>query len=591
MPESKIYKEALEAIRLNQSGKARDLLTRLLRTDKENPDYWLWLSAVVESEREQLFCLKSVLRLDPENQEAQQGLRLLGALPPDEEHVPLPPERRSWDVKLDEARASLTGIQKLWANPVVRLLSFVVSGIVVVSLVLVGIFGSQGSLFGPRLTITPIAWTATPSETPSSTPVERTATATPSAPQPLWTLLDATYTPRPLYINTPHPRSEAFRIGLRAYERGDYEAMLTFLEQAQREEPDAVDVYYYVGEAYRLSGEPGLALQSYNGALALDENFAPAYLGRALGQLLTDPDANVEADLRHAITLAPDFADAHLELAAYLLRRRDPQAALDILDQAAELLDDHPRYYVLRASIFMTQDLAEEALVEAMLAYQMDITYLPIYLILGEAYLENDQPEEALNFIRTYGLYDSEQPAYWTLLGRAYYALGEDYHEALFALDQALTMDAEGAMALHYRGLAALAVGDAKQAVNDLFEARNLAPDDFEIGLHFGLALWANGNPSDAFAQVNGTKDLVNTDRQLAKLYYYRAQIAAELQEPQRADLDFQALLDLPEDVMPAEWRAEAEFYLNPPTATPTASSTPLPSPTLMDSPTPTPDS
>lgn len=65
MAESDMFRQAVEAIRQNQRFRARDILTRLLRQDKENPVYWLWLSSVVDSEKERLYCLETVLRPRP----------------------------------------------------------------------------------------------------------------------------------------------------------------------------------------------------------------------------------------------------------------------------------------------------------------------------------------------------------------------------------------------------------------------------------------------------------------------------------------------------------------------------------------------
>ena len=41
------------------------------------------MSSVVESDRERIFCLNSVLKLNPNNKMAKRGLALLGALPPE----------------------------------------------------------------------------------------------------------------------------------------------------------------------------------------------------------------------------------------------------------------------------------------------------------------------------------------------------------------------------------------------------------------------------------------------------------------------------------------------------------------------------
>jgi len=116
MSESGMFREALEAIEQNQRVRARDLLTRLLRVDKENIDYWLWLSTVVDSDKERLFCLKSALRIDPNNQAAQRGLRMMGADEDGAEIVPVPPSVRSWDIDLGKDEQELTGIRKVMAT-------------------------------------------------------------------------------------------------------------------------------------------------------------------------------------------------------------------------------------------------------------------------------------------------------------------------------------------------------------------------------------------------------------------------------------------------------------------------------------------
>jgi len=586
-----MFREALEAIRNNQRVRARDLLTRLLRVDKENAEYWLWLSSVVETDKERVFCLKSVLRLDPDNQAAQRGLRLMGELADGDEVAPAPLQRRKWDIDLGEEE-QITGFRKVLANPVLRLLVFSGAGIIVLGLILVGVFGPKGTLFGPRLTITPIAWSATPSETPTETPIGGAVTATPlitSTPAPLWMQLESTYTPRPPYVNTPHPRSEAYQVAIRALARGDYESLLTFMEQVQRENPEAPDPYYYMGEAYRVQENYERAIWAYENAIELDPNFAPAYIGRALTRKEMGEDVDLAADLEKAIALAPDFGDAYLALAAQQLDSNEPEEALNTLERATNLLADHPRFYLLRARAYLALGQNEAALTDALQAYQLDITDLPVYLVLGEAHLKNNQPEEALGYIRTYGLYQQDQPMYWAMLGWALYETGEEYHAAMDALDQALALEEESGLALQYRGLTALEIGEPKQALNDLYLARTLLPNSFELSFGMARAFWADGNTDDAYAQVNASEDLAETDEQFGQLYYYRAQIAHELSQFHQEKLDWRALLDLPAGAAPEEWRAEADLRLNPPTATtmPTATATSTPSATATKTLTP----
>lgn len=76
MADDKMLEEAIKAVAKGQRHRARDLLTRLLKTNQANPQYWLWMSSVVDSAKERSYCLKNVLRLDPGNRAAKLGLVL-----------------------------------------------------------------------------------------------------------------------------------------------------------------------------------------------------------------------------------------------------------------------------------------------------------------------------------------------------------------------------------------------------------------------------------------------------------------------------------------------------------------------------------
>ena len=121
---------------------------------------------------------------------------------------------------------------------------------------------SFGYFGGVQLTVTPIFETieATATLLPTNTPRIVTPTPTFIGPTPLWMLLEATYTPTPLYVNTPHPVTEAYRAGIRAFTEGNYEEMLMFMQQATRAEAQSADIYYYIGEAKLLLEKPDEAL-------------------------------------------------------------------------------------------------------------------------------------------------------------------------------------------------------------------------------------------------------------------------------------------------------------------------------------------
>jgi tetratricopeptide (TPR) repeat protein len=596
MSEDVMLQEAVDAIHQGQRLRARDLLTRLLRTDQSNPEYWLWMSSVVETLKEQVFCLQNALRLDPDNETARKGLILLGALPPEDQVTPVPPARRKWEVEMQEV-ADLTGLRALWANPVVRVLFFFVATLFVCGAMALGVYAVMNArprqiaraptkTPGPSPTFTytptPINWTPNPP----------TATRSAKGPPPLWSLLDATYTPTPLYINTPHPANEAFSIGLRSLERGETEQALNFFRQAEQTDPKSPDIAYYVGELYRQQGEMEKALEAYNQAISLDPNFAPAYVGRARASLGLNPEAEVTADLDMAIETDPNYGEAYLERAMHFLSLGDGQAALDDLEAAEELLPGSPLVYIHRAQIFLAVGDTQAALQDAKRANQADKTSLLSYRLLGEAAAANGDYQQAFKALDTYLTYEQKDPIAWEIQGASLYATGQ-YSQSLEALQQALELDSDLSDALLYRGLVYIELDQGQKAVNDIYVAMQTKPRDFDINLSFARALFSAGRLGDSLGQINRGYDMAETDEQMAQVLYWRAQILEAIGNVPSAILDWKRLLALPEEAVPEELRAEAESHIAAtvtpaPTATETATEAPSPSASASATVTPT---
>src|SRR3990172_12800557 len=99
--------EAIAAAKGGDRTKAKDKLTRFLRYDQKNEHAWLWMSSVVESDRERIFCLNNALKLNPNNKTAKRGLALLGALPP-EMRADLDIEVIGVDLKADSSSSGPT---------------------------------------------------------------------------------------------------------------------------------------------------------------------------------------------------------------------------------------------------------------------------------------------------------------------------------------------------------------------------------------------------------------------------------------------------------------------------------------------------
>jgi tetratricopeptide (TPR) repeat protein len=597
MPEDVMFQEAVQAAREGKRIRARDLLTRLLRADQANPKYWIWLSAVVDTRKEQIYCLQSALKLDPNDLEARKGLILLGAMEPGADVTPVPPIQRQWEVPLEE-NPRPTGLRAVWANPISRGIILGTLSIVILGLIAAGVFGFRlGKLpvaFIPTKTPGPSPTFTTTPTTIARTHVADTATPIPPTfvgPTPLWMLLDATYTPTPMYVDTPHPISEAYRSAIRAIERGNWQDALRFMQQAVQVDPNAPDLQYQIGMIELQLQNYSDAKDAFDQALKLNPKFGPAYLGRARTMLAQDPKADIAKDLDSAIKYDPQNGEAYLERAAFLLRQEDYQAAKQDLEKAQNLLPDSPQVYLEIAQVALQEGDGQTALQNAQKALELDQTSLTIYSTVGQAAILNQDYKLAIQTLKTYLLYQPDEGQAWALLGQAYYGNKQYEPEAMDALSKAIDLDKSQAAAYLYRGLIYLDLNQGQDAVNDLVQARRLDNKSFEASLALGRGLLATNRLNDARGQISSSLDLAQTDEQRAQVYYYRALVLEASGNPPAARQDWQALIELPESAVPANWATLARKQLAPTaTATFTATPTPTPSrtPTATGTPTPT---
>lgn len=437
-----------------------------------------------------------------------------------------------------------------------------------------------GYLGKPILTVTPLTWTPGPTSTmpPTNTPYAPTSTPTYVGPPPLWMSLEATYTPTPLYVNTPHPINEAFRTALRAYQDGDLIGFLRYMKQAALVEPSSTDAHYYVAEAYRLLDEHESALTEYEKAIAADRAFAPAYLGRARSLLALNPATDARADLDQAIELDPLLAEARMERALFFIMRDEPEHALTDLEFAGGLLLDSPLVYFYRAIAYLKLGAYNDAIESAQHAHDLDYTLLPAYLALGDAYFRTGDYTQAIHFLQTYTLYENESPEGWLLLGRALFESEQDPTATLDSLSRAIELDESNFFAYLYRGSTHLGLDQGQLALNDFLIATKLDPSSFDASLGLSQALLLSGRLDEALRQLNASANLVESDAQLAAIHFWRAQILEASGKLSDAVKDWQALLALPPGSASEAWIAHARDRMSvllvtpgPGTAQPTA--------------------
>ena len=606
-----LFEDAVDALRQGERARGKEILARLLKTDQNNPNYWIWMSAAVDSARERIYCLETALKLDPENAIARRGLVLLGGMPPDENVQPFPLNRpRHWedDLLLAHEKPRERGAGAALRSPLTRIAGVTLAGLAAVAAV--------GYLFyfSPRATqvFRPFAEaTAVASPTFTLTPTFVNATAAPpvptrKGPTPLAVLLDLHYTPTPLLVNTPRSplSADVFRSARQAYEQGNWDDYIRQMEQIQKDEPQAADVPYYIGEAYRFKGDCRTALNYYNQSLQVDEAFAPGYVGLARARLCIDPGADTMQLYDLAVQADPGFPLTYLDRANFNLVHHDPQAALTDLKKAQELMPDSALVQLGFAQAYILDGDTARGLESARKANSIDGALLPSYLLLGYGYSAAGQYAEAIQSLETYLIYQPKDASALALIGQAYSQLGE-FQAALEPLKLALKYDPTQVRALLYLGDANLRLDDLDQAEYYYKRALEYFPDSFDANIGLTEVMYRKGTFGSAYLQAETSNSKATSDTQKALALYWRALSQEGRQAWGEARADWTRLLALPESATTAEMRATARERLaslvtstatpkgGAKTATPTRTPTPgtaaSATPTRTRTPTPTP--
>jgi len=591
MAEDKRFLLARLAIEQGDRFQAQDRLSELLKEDPNNIEYWLLFSTVVNSKKERIFCLKKALALDPKNEEARLGLILFGALNPGKVQ-PAEIRKRDWSKELKDIRKKDKPKKesKKSRYNYKKLLPLLGGGVIVLFVLTISgvLFPGIGSIFSPRLTITPLTWTP---EVDPGLSSELTGTPNPILQTPIGKVLDTPYTPTPVYVLTPHPGYGTYQTALEAYRQGDYETMLTYI-RSTADQVETPDIVYLVGEALRNLGRFNEALEQYDRALFLDSTFAPAYYGRALISQAIYPENDIKQDLDQALLFDPEFGQVYIERAKYNLDHGEYQLAYEDANQAVNILPESHLAHLYRAWSLLELNDFNGAAAAIDTALLLDINYIPSYLIAGRVHLETGNADAALEKLIKYDPYVWEKPwQYYYSLGKAYYLTGSDLNQAEHLLNQAVALGGSNSSSLYQiRALVYFGLGEHEKAVAEAIKARMADRDDFDVTLFLGKILYNSNQYSLGLVYLNISEQLVENESNLAEVYYWRALTLENLDQGEKAILNWQNLMDLPLEYVPDEWEITAvEKLLPTPTPSATFTSTPTFTPTITPTETSTP--
>lgn len=577
--QEKMLQEAVEAGQSGDQMRARELLLELLRLDNSKPLYWLLMSTCVDTKEEREYCLHNVLKLDPENSAAKHDLKLIGAsLPEINEEDEGPELGEDWQTK-EIAAPKIVKKRKApreepW--PLGNIVAAIGAGLLVIFLGFQAVErgwidldadsqATPNSVPGVLIN-TSTAPSASSSDSGGATQVAAaTNTSAPTETAPVVIeprdpseLIEQPFTPTPLVVNTPHPDSPAYADAFEAFQENDFEQAIALFGLHLASEPNSADGEYYIGLSFLALEDYENAWQSFSRAIALSQQFAPPYVGRAVAsQALGRSDADTITDLNSAILLDSTFVEGFIERGRYYLGQGDAARALEDLVQAEALAPASVEVQALKAQASLALEDYEAARIAGESALDLDPTNLDNYLVLSDSYLGLGELNAAIGLMQTFLSFEPESGPGWQYLGMAYQRLGEE-SLAVDALDKALNFDPQLGRAAYHRALIHVANNESSPAIPLLRVAIDGEEAWFEPRIALAEARLQAGDPGAAFFEVNLSAALIETDEQRASFHYWRATALEALGENDTALADWQSLLDLPDGNAPEEWLAIA---------------------------------
>jgi tetratricopeptide (TPR) repeat protein len=556
-----LLEDAIAAARRGERAKAREQLTRVLRYDQKNEEAWLWMSSVVESDRERIFCLNSVLKLNPNNKTAKRGLALLGALPPEMradlgiEVIGVTVDAPSAGEAKQKRRGGFTiRRNRALENVLIILLAvitFAVIGVIVYLRVIAPRFAAPVATAAPLAVTdaaTELAAPRTPTLAPTPTIPALNITVTPGAAlTPLAEILKLQFTPTPTVFAPQFFPEDDYRLGESAFKAGDLDKATDSFQKAATQNPRNYSAHYYLGLIYLQRRDYNRAFTSFGNAVKINTDYAPAYIGR--GQAQFGLGGNPLSDFDKANQLDVKWGEPYIQKSIYYMsvRGRDAAGAVSELEKGKRAV---PGNVVLQAYLVEAYILANrltDARTTLDAAFKLDATVLDLYRANGRLALANLDYKAAQTALNTYTVYRSDDGVGWMLFGQADLGAGElaaavtklsraielkpdDPRDAYVALGEvnliqgnatlakenftkALSLGASASVRVKI-GQAYYRKGEYDNAIKELKSAVEGAPNQFDPNYWLGAAYIGAKNYKDALPPLSAAVTRATTDLQ-----------------------------------------------------------------------------
>jgi tetratricopeptide (TPR) repeat protein len=284
----------------------------------------------------------------------------------------------------------------------------------------------------------------------------------------------------------PHDREGAVYLAYDLYYLQRYDEALALVTKYEPILPNDKDLALVAGYVHAHKGQLQEALADYNRALERDPKIATGYVNR--GFVLNDlrQPAKAAEDFKTALTLQPDYGEAHLGLAFSNLQLHRPKPALAQLELAQKILGKSHALHLARAEAFRQEQDFVRAEPEYRIALQEDPNDLTVQLAYADTLFRLRRPQQALNTLDVAEKLGPTDARVYALRAQIHAKEG-DRAAAMHDIQQAEQYGKDDVDILMATGGALLTLGDRDAAMQRFARALD-APTGDRLGVRLSVA-------------------------------------------------------------------------------------------------------
>ena len=192
---------------------------------------------------------------------------------------------------------------------------------------------------------------------------------------------------------------DLYRGGIASRALGEYRDANTFLRNAAVASPADPAVKTAWAELFLEKYNQADAVRSFQEALTLDDEWAPAHLGLARALVNENPPA-ARAAAQRALEIDPNYVGAHLFLAEEELGDRNADAARALIERALAINPASLESRALVAAMAYLDDRIDDFEAEVSRALEINPAYGDIYRIAGSHTARAYRFDEAVSLVR-----------------------------------------------------------------------------------------------------------------------------------------------------------------------------------------------